>query len=108
MPSSNPSSKVPVEIVARHVLISGKVQGVGYRYSLAEQAQMLNILGWCKNLPDGQVEAWLQGASDPMRQILDWIHQGPPQALVEHVTIENQAVLEPLLRENIQTFEIRK
>jgi acylphosphatase len=54
------------------------------------------------------VEAWLQGTTEPMGEIMSWIHQGPPQSVVEHVEIENQAVLEPMLGETIQTFEIRK
>lgn len=102
------SSKTSIETIARRVLISGKVQGVGFRYSLAEQARSKNIQGWCRNLPDGRVEAWLQGAKAPMMEILEWIGQGPPQAVIENVAVENQAVLEPMLSETIQTFEIRK
>jgi acylphosphatase len=102
------SSKTSIEIIARRVLISGKVQGVGFRYSLAERARNLNIQGWCRNLPDGRLEAWLQGTLAPMTEILAWIEQGPPQSVVEHVDVENQAVLEPMLSETIQTFEIRK
>src|SRR5689334_4823988 len=102
------SSQTSLQPIARHVIISGKVQGVGYRYALAEMAHRLNVDGWCKNLPDGQVEAWLQGNPENVSQLLDWMHQGPPQAVVEHVEIEHQAVLEPLLQETIHTFEIRK
>jgi acylphosphatase len=102
------SSKTSIETIARRVLVSGKVQGVGFRYALAERARNLNIQGWCRNLPDGRLEAWLQGAKAAMMEILEWIEQGPPQSVVEHVDIENQAVLEPMLSETIQTFEIRK
>ena len=101
MSSSKSSAKPAIETIARRILISGKVQGVGYRYSLAELARDLNIQGWCRNLPDGRVEAWLQGAQEPMSQIMDWIYQGPPQSRVENVEIENQAVLEPMLSETI-------
>jgi acylphosphatase len=102
------SSEASLETVARRVLISGRVQGVGYRYSLAERARDLNIRGWCRNLPDGRVEAWLQGSRETIDGILDWIHQGPPSAIVEAVRVEEHAVLEPLLSETIQLFEIRK
>jgi acylphosphatase len=102
------TSKTPVETLVKRVLISGNVQGVGYRYALAERARQLNIQGWCKNLPDGRVEAWIQGTPDPVADILAWLHKGPAGASVDKVEIENQAVLEPLLRETIQTFEIRK
>lgn len=102
------SSKASVETIARHVLVSGQVQGVGFRYALTEQARSLNIQGWCRNLPDGRVEAWLQGTPGAMAVILAWMHQGPPGSSVEQVAVENQAVLEPMLGESIQMFEIRK
>lgn len=103
-----PSSKTSVETVARRVLISGKVQGVGYRFALAELARNLNLTGWCRNLPDGRVEAWLQGGKPQMEEMLNWMQQGTPSSVVENVSIENQAVLEPMLGESIETFEIRK
>lgn len=102
------SPKTSVEILARRVLVSGKVQGVGYRYALAEQARNAHIQGWCRNLPDGRVEAWLQGSREAMSNLLEWLYQGPPEAEVAHVHIEEQALLEPLLGESIQLFEIRK
>lgn len=97
-----------MQTIARHVLVSGKVQGVGYRHALATLARQLNIFGWCRNLPDGRVEAWLQGNQNAVEQILDWLYQGPPLATVENVEVEHQAVLEPLLQESIVTFDIRK
>lgn len=97
-----------VETVARRVLISGLVQGVGYRYSLAERARDLHVRGWCRNLPDGRVEAFVQGSHAQIEQILTWMQQGPSQAQVEHLDVEDQAVLEPMLGETIETFEIRK
>lgn len=102
------SSKASIETVARRVMISGRVQGVGYRYELAELARSLNITGWCRNLPDGRVEAWLQGGKNVIEELLVWMHKGPSQALIEHVDIEDQAVLEPMLNESIQAFEIRR
>ena len=103
-----PSSKASVETIARRILVYGKVQGVGYRFALAEQARNLNIMGWCRNLPEGQVEAWIQGGKEAVGNLLGWMQQGPPQAVVEHLAVENQAVLEPLLGETIHAFEIRK
>ena len=101
-------SKTTAETIARRVLISGRVQGVGYRYGLAELARKLNITGWCRNLPSGQVEAWVQGSRHTVEQLLNWMQQGPSPAIVEHIAIEEQAVLEPMLRESIETFEIRR
>lgn len=102
------SFKTSVETVVRRVLISGTVQGVGYRQALAERARQLNLQGWCRNLPDGRVEAWVQGLPDAVAEVLAWMHIGPPSAKVEKVEIEEQALLEPLLSESIQLFEIRK
>lgn len=102
------SSRTSVPLASKRVLISGKVQGVGFRYALADLARELNIQGWCRNLPDGRVEAYIQGPVPVINQLLDWMEQGPAGAIVEHVAIENQAILEPMLGENIHTFEIRK
>jgi acylphosphatase len=102
------SSKASVETIARRVLVSGRVQGVGYRYGLAELARSLNITGWCRNLPDGRVEALIQGSKNAIHELLDWIDHGPPEAVIEHVDIEDQAILEPMLSESIQVFEIRR
>lgn len=103
-----PSSKTSVVTVSRRVLISGKVQGVGYRYALADLARNLNIQGWCRNTQDGRVEASIQGEQSHINELLEWMRQGPPGAKVEQVSFEEQAVLEPLLEESIHTFEIRK
>lgn len=101
-------SRASIETIARRVMVSGQVQGVGFRYGLAELARNLNISGWCRNLKDGRVEAWIQGPKDAINTLLDWIQHGPPEALVQHVDIENQAILEPMLGESIQAFEIRR
>jgi len=102
------SSKTRVQMIARRVLVSGTVQGVGYRASLREQARELNIEGWCRNTPEGQVEAWLQGPVDRMETLLSWMEQGPSDAQVSHIEVEPQALLEPMLGESVELFQIRK
>src|SRR3954465_4477520 len=102
------SSKTRVQSVARRVLVSGSVQGGGYRASLSERARELNIEGWCRNLPDGRVEAWLHGQPTAVEELLTWMRQGPPGAPVSDVNVEIQAVLEPMLSESVELFEIRK
>jgi acylphosphatase len=103
-----PSSKTSNSMLAKRVLISGKVQGVGFRYALADLARDMNIQGWCRNLPSGEVEVSIQGETLQVEKLLTWLSQGPPSAMVAQVMIEDQAILEPLLGESIQTFEIRK
>ncbi len=71
--------------VQKRVLISGRVQGVGYRYSTRLQARRLLLKGWVRNLGDGRVEAVFQGSEDAVAQMLRWCHQGPPAARVSEV-----------------------
>lgn len=69
------------------VRVTGKVQGVGYRMAAVRQAHSLGVTGWVRNLPDGAVEAVLQGAHDSVDQMLSWLHIGPPAARVEEVQV---------------------
>ena len=72
----------------RHLLITGLVQGVGYRYSLSLEAQRLGISGWVRNRSDGSVEAMVAGSAAAVAAIIHWARQGPPNAEVEHVAVE--------------------
>ncbi len=70
-----------------HVLISGQVQGVAYRFSTAEQAEKLGISGWVRNLRDRRVEAVFEGTAEQVEAIIRWCHQGPPAAVVTDVAV---------------------
>lgn len=72
-----------------HVIVSGKVQGVNYRYTLRERAMELGVRGWCRNLPDGRVEAVFLGKSDKIQRLLSWCARGPLHAKVEDVIVES-------------------
>ena len=65
-----------------HLLISGRVQGVGFRYATSRQADTLGLRGWVRNLADGRVEAEFEGPNDRLDQMLDWCRTGPPFAEV--------------------------
>ena len=69
--------------VALH--ISGRVQGVGFRYAVLDQARRLGLTGWTRNTPDGDVEVVAEGDEESLRRLLTWCHAGPPGALVTHV-----------------------
>lgn len=71
-----------------HVLISGRVQGVGYRYNTYRQARQLNVKGWVQNLKDGRVEAWFEGEAEALQAMLRWCQGGPLSAKVEGVIAE--------------------
>jgi acylphosphatase len=73
------------------VTISGRVQGVGFRYSLVERARSRGLAGWVRNNADGTVEAVLEGPPDAVEALLAWCRRGPGAARVEDVTVEMEA-----------------
>jgi len=73
--------------VTRLLRIHGRVQGVGYRYSMVDRAEALGVRGWVRNTPDGAVEAMLQGAEETVTELIDWAKQGPLGARVTLVDV---------------------
>jgi acylphosphatase len=69
----------------RHLRISGRVQGVGYRDALRRQALANGLAGWVRNRLDGSVEAVLQGDAQGVEQVIAWARRGPPAARVDRV-----------------------
>jgi acylphosphatase len=69
------------------VVVSGRVQGVFYRATCAEQARRLGVGGWVRNLPDGRVEAVFEGADAAVDAMVAWCREGPPYARVEDVEV---------------------
>ncbi len=68
-----------------HVIIEGRVQGVGFRFSTIREARRLGLNGWVRNTPDGSVEAELEGLKPALDQMLAWCRQGPAFASVRSV-----------------------
>lgn len=68
--------------VCKRLVISGYVQGVGYRAFMLRKAQQLGVTGWVRNNPDGTVEAMVEGPADAVEQMTRWARQGPPGARV--------------------------
>jgi len=79
------------DLVRAHVYISGHVQGVFFRATTREQADRLGVAGWVRNLPDGRVEAVLEGTRPAVQACLQWCHHGPPGARVTGVEVEWEA-----------------
>ncbi len=75
--------------VTRHLIVSGRVQGVGYRYSLCAEAQANGISGWVRNRRDGTVEAVLQGSPEAVERTLAWAKRGPPGARVTAIEVRD-------------------
>lgn len=72
----------------RRLVITGHVQGVWYRASMAQEAQALGVTGWVRNRADGSVEAMVRGTAEQLAAIILWARRGPPAARVEHVAVE--------------------
>jgi acylphosphatase len=72
---------------ARHVLISGRVQGVGYRAWLAAEARRLRLAGWARNRADGRVEALFAGPAEAIEDLLEACRRGPPAARVTDIAV---------------------
>jgi acylphosphatase len=75
--------------VARRYLISGRVQGVGFRYFADAWATREGLHGWVRNLPDGRVEATAEGESEAVERFERAIRHGPPGARVERVDVDD-------------------
>lgn len=73
-----------------HVVISGKVQGVGFRASTRRRANNLELAGWVKNTEDGDVEAVFEGEKDNIQEMLEWCQKGPSLARVMDVEVEEE------------------
>jgi acylphosphatase len=75
--------------VARHYLISGRVQGVGFRYFVKDAASREGVAGWVRNLPDGRVEALVEGENEAVTRVERALRQGPGGAHVDQVEVDD-------------------
>ena len=73
--------------VARHVSVTGRVQGVFFRAWMREQAMELRITGWVRNCPDGRVDSHLEGEEAAVEQMIERLHSGPASARVDDVHV---------------------
>ena len=79
-------------LVAKQVVVSGRVQGVGFRDAMIRAARATGVTGWVRNRRDGTVEAWLQGTPSAVDSMVLWCKQGPPAARVGAVDVTLQPV----------------
>ncbi|KSW12094.1 acylphosphatase [Pyrodictium occultum] len=85
-----------------YLRIYGRVQGVFFRATMREVARRLGVTGWVRNMPDGSVEAVVEGPREAVEEVIRWAHRGPPAARVERVVV----VWEPY-RGEYRDFTIR-
>jgi acylphosphatase len=90
-----------MQIVRRHLLVSGQVQGVSYRDSCRRVAEAHDVTGWVRNLGKSQVEAVFEGHAAAVDAVTEWARQGPDLATVSDVKIREE---EP---HGLEGFQIR-
>ena len=76
------------DIICRRWLVSGRVQGVGFRWSARRAATEIGLAGTVRNLPNGQVEVVARGAEQDIHRLESWLQSGPPGAAVTGVQAE--------------------
>jgi acylphosphatase len=79
-------------VVARRFVVSGRVQGVGFRYFTQEWALREGATGWVRNLPDGRVEAHVEGEAEAVTRVERALRSGPRGARVEKVIVDVEDV----------------
>ena len=88
-------------MVAKHIRITGRVQGVFFRAWMREQAEKHDIRGWVRNCADGSVEAHLEGNQAAIRWLIDLTYDGPGGARIDRVETRDAEV------EGCTGFEVR-
>jgi acylphosphatase len=76
-----------VKKVAAEIYVSGRVQGVGYRFFTERAAAKYNVRGWSMNLPDGRVALDIEATDEDAGKFIQELEQGPPMARVEEVKV---------------------
>ncbi|MEW6424662.1 MAG: acylphosphatase [Bacillota bacterium] len=77
-------------MVRKHVLISGRVQGVYFRQYTRDAALAAGVTGWVRNRRDGRVEAVFEGEQEAVEKMIRWCRRGSPSSCVEHVEIHDE------------------
>jgi acylphosphatase len=76
---------------AVQVKVTGRVQGVAFRWEAQHQAERLGARGWVRNEPDGSVVAHVEGEPDVVNDMVVWLRQGPPGSRVRDVAVREAA-----------------
>jgi acylphosphatase len=84
-----------------HLMIEGRVQGVGYRQWFSHQARSLSLTGWVRNRIDGRVEAMVSGSGAKVEQLIEAARRGPRLAVVSNIECQDR------VEENWPDFSVR-
>ena len=74
--------------IRAYVRVYGRVQGVFFRANTVERARELGVYGYVRNMPDGSVEAVIEGDRDKVMKLIEWMKVGPPLARVDDIEVE--------------------
>jgi acylphosphatase len=77
-------------VIRRRLVVHGDVQGVGFRWSCAREAQSLGVRGWVLNRADGSVEVVVEGEPAAVESLLTWARRGPRHAVVSRVDVTEE------------------
>lgn len=80
-------------MVSKRIVVSGRVQGVGFRYFVERRAQELGVVSFVRNLPNGKVEVEAEGDDVAVETLVDYCRVGPARALVDRVEAHSQPVV---------------
>jgi len=75
--------------VTKHLAISGRVQGVGFRFYMERKARELGLVGWVRNRRDGSVESVIHGEAGAVEAMIAWARRGPSSAVVSEVKVSD-------------------
>jgi len=84
-----------------HAVVTGRVQGVGFRAATVDAARGAGLGGWVRNLDDGAVEVEAEGPAEGVERLLAWLASGPPGARVDDVAVEDREAV------GTRSFEVR-
>lgn len=90
-------------MIAARFLVSGRVQGVNFRWATTRVARSLGVAGWARNLADGRVEVAAQGEPAAIDALAGFLRSGPPHAFV--TAVER---LEAAVDDRLEVFEVRQ
>jgi acylphosphatase len=76
--------------IRAHVVVRGDVQGVMFRATARQMAEVYGVTGWARNQSDGSVELVCEGEEPDVKALVDWCRQGPPRAEVGQVDVDWQ------------------
>lgn len=76
-------------MVTKHLRVTGRVQGVGYRNYMEYKARQFNLKGWVRNRSDGSVESVIQGRAEDVEALIERARRGPPKAAVNDVEVSD-------------------